>query len=255
MQLLQRAPDDVPLDEAALLIAAHANPQLDVGAELARLDSISRQVAGPDTGAVCYTLFHEIGLRGDRQNYDDPRNSYLDQVLSRGRGIPISLSVLLMEIGRRCGLRLEGVGMPGHFLVRDPQKPELLIDTFDQGRRLGRAACERLLQSITGTHTQLTQAMLAATDRRAILARMLANLDRSFEGRADTKALSWVCSLRLAIPDLPAADRLQLANRLGGVGRFDEAANLLDGLAGDPAAADLRLQLESNASILRARLN
>src|SRR5439155_10429895 len=143
--------------------------------------------------------------------YDDPRNSYIDQVLARRRGIPISLSVVLMEIGRRCGLPLEGVGMPGHFLVRDPAAPDLLIDAFDSGRRLDRSGCERLLQTVAGTRTELTQAMLAATGRRAILARLLANLDRSFERRSDTKALSWVGALRLRIPDLPAGDRLQLA--------------------------------------------
>ena len=255
MQLLRRPPDEVPLDEAALLIAAHANPVLDVNAELSRLDSIAGQVYSPNTPALCHTLFQEIGLRGAHDNYDEPRNSYIDQVLTLRRGIPISLSVLLMEIGRRCGLKLEGVGMPGHFLVRDPDSPEVLIDAFDQGRRLGLAECERLLQSVTGTPTQLTQAMLATTERRSILARMLANLDRAFERRADSRALSWVSTLRLGIPDLPAGDRLQLANRLGRVGRFDEAANLLDGLAGDPAAADLKSRLQSDATSLRARLN
>jgi regulator of sirC expression with transglutaminase-like and TPR domain len=255
MQLMQRPRGDVPLDEAALLIAAHANPALDEAAQLTRLDTIARRVASPDTRAVCRMLFQEIGLRGDRENYDDPRNSYIDQVLNRRRGIPISLSVLLMEIGRRCGLRLEGVGMPGHFLVRDPDMPELLIDAFDQGRRLGRAECERLLQTVTGTRTELTEAMLVTTERRAILARMLANLDRAFERRADTKALSWVSTLRLGLPDLPAGDRLQLANRLGSLGRFHEAADVLDGLAEDPAASEFRSRLQSDAAGLRARLN
>jgi regulator of sirC expression with transglutaminase-like and TPR domain len=195
-----------------------------------------------------------MGLRGD-DDYDDPRNSFLDQVLARRRGIPISLSVVLIEIGRRCGLRLQGVGMPGHFLVRDPAWPEVFIDAFHGGRRLDRSGCERLLQAVTGTRHQLTQEMLATTGPRAILARMLANLDRSFGRRGDGKALSWVCTLRMGIPELPAADRLQLANRLAGLGRFNDAAALLEYLADEQAAGDLQSRLRSDAAILRARLN
>ena len=257
-ELLRRPEDEVPLDEAALLIAAHANPALDVAAGLRHLDHIAGQVGKvrrSGTAAVCHVLFEEIGLRGDRENYDDPRNSYIDQVLDRRLGIPISLSVLLMEIGRRCGVRLDGVGLPGHFLVRDPAAPEMLIDAFDRGRPLDRDECERLLRGVTGTESELTQAMLAATGRRAILARMLANLDRSFERRADTRSLDWVCTLRLQIPDLPGGDRLQLASRLGRVGRFDDAAGVLEDLAGDQPAADISSRLQSEATGLRARLN
>jgi regulator of sirC expression with transglutaminase-like and TPR domain len=254
-ELLQRPGDDVPLDEAALLIAAHANPALDVAAGLRHLDSIAGQVRRSDTAAVCQVLFDDIGLRGDRENYDDPRNSYVDQVLARRLGIPISLSVLLIEIGRRCGVRLEGVGLPGHFLVRDPAAPEILIDAFDGGRRLDRDECEHLLRKVTGSQRELTQAMLATTGRRAILARMLANLDRSFERRGDTRSLDWVCTLRLHIPDLPGGDRLQLASRLGSLGRFDDAAGVLEDLAGDQPATDISSRLQSEATGLRARLN
>ena len=218
---MQRPEEVLPLDEAALLIAAHANPTLDVKSELGQLDIIAARVGEPDVEAVCRLLFEDLGLRGDHQDYDDPRNSYLDQVLARRRGIPISLSVVLMEIGSRCGLRLEGVGMPGHFLVRDPARPDRLIDPFNQGRHLDRLDCQRLLQSIAGGEARLTEAMLATTGRRAILARMLANLDRSFERRNDTRSLSWVSTLRAGIPGLTAADRHQISARLGSVGRFD----------------------------------
>ena len=81
---------------------------------------MAAQIGPADTGEVCRFVFETLGVRGDLQTYDDPRNSYLDQVLDRRLGIPISISVLLMEIGRRCGVPLEGVGMPGHFLLRDP---------------------------------------------------------------------------------------------------------------------------------------
>lgn len=252
---MQGPEDDLPLDEAALVIAAHANPSLDVAAQLQRLDDIAAGIAPADTLMVCRVLFGQLGLGGDRDNYDDPLNSYIDRVLDRRRGIPISLSVLLIEVGRRCGLSLEGVGMPGHFLVRDPASPQMLIDAFDGGRLLDRSGCERVLRAVSGARVELTPEMLAATGPRTILARMLANLDRSFERRADHRSLLWVSRLRLEIPDLPLGDRVQLAGRLGGLGRFDDAAGVLDTLADAQPGSDLTTRLRDEATSLRARLN
>lgn len=252
---MQGPETDLPLDEAALLIAAHANPALDVAAQLRRLDEVAAEVTQPETAAVCGVLFGRLGLHGDRDNYDDPRNSYLDHVLDRGLGIPISLSVVLIEVGRRCGLNLEGVGMPGHFLVRDAGAPEQLIDAFAGGRRLDRLACQRLLQNVTGTRTELVPGMLASTGRRAILARMLANLDRSFERRADRQSLVWVSNLRARIPDLPPEGRAHLARRLGSLGRFDDAAEVLDTLADAQPDSDTADRLRGQAASMRARLN
>jgi len=99
-----RPDPEIPLDEAAMLIAAHANPALDIEAQLTRLDETAAQVGRGDTEQVCRLVFENLGIRGDTATYDDPRNSYLDQVLDRRRGIPISISVLLIEIGRRCGV-------------------------------------------------------------------------------------------------------------------------------------------------------
>jgi len=245
----------VPLDEAALLISAHANPGLDVIAQLSRLDELAARVDGTDSQALCRVLFDNLGLRGDREHYDDPANSYLDQVLDRRRGIPISLSVLLIEIGRRRGIRLEAVGMPGHFLVRDPADPHLLIDAFDRGRRLSPTDCARLLQSVTGGAGHLTKDMLAATGPWAILARMLANLDGSFERRGDVASLKWVSDLRRTVPAAPPGDRRQLAARLAGLGRLDFAAEVLEQLAQAATSPQLRDRLLAEALTLRARLN
>jgi regulator of sirC expression with transglutaminase-like and TPR domain len=254
-ELMQCPEDSLPLDEAALIIAAHANPALDVAFQLHRLDQVAGEVREADTSAVCEVLFEHLGLRGDHQSYDDPRNSYIDQVLDRRRGIPISLSVMLIEVGRRCGLHLEGVGMPGHFLVRDTSAPHLLIDAFDGGQRLDRSGCQHLLRLATGTRSRLTSDMLATTGRRAILARMLANLDRSFARRADGRSLRWVSTLRLAIADLPPGDRLQLAERLASLGCFSDAARLLDDLADALPVSETTDRLQAEASALRARLN
>jgi regulator of sirC expression with transglutaminase-like and TPR domain len=247
--------DEVPLDEAALLISAHANPELSVATQLRRLDDLAMRVDRSDFSALRQVMFEQVGLRGDREHYDDPANSYIDQVLDRRRGIPISLSVLLVEVGRRCGVALEAVGMPGHFLVRDPRTPEYLIDAFDQGRCLDHADCERLLQASTGGAGRLTPDFLTASGPWAVLARMLANLDRSFERRGDTAALNWVSELRIPIPMAAIGDRRQLAGRLAALGRLDASAAVLEGAAGVAAGTEMGNQLLRKAATLRARLN
>jgi regulator of sirC expression with transglutaminase-like and TPR domain len=255
-ELLERRDSEVPLDEAALLIAAHANPALDVAAQLARLDDLAARVDETSTDGVCRLLFETLRLRGNHKHYNNPRNSFLDQVLDRRLGIPISLSVLLIEIGRRCGLALEGVGMPGHFLVRDIASPDLLIDAFAGGQRLDHAACQRLLQAIGGPNITLVPTMLAPAGRRATLARMLANLDHIYRGRADVRSLLWVTRLRVAIPELSVAERASLANGLADLGCYSEAADLLDDLAADSAFDDEIVdRLRTRSTAVRARLN
>lgn len=247
---------EVPLDEGALLIAAHGNPGLDVDAQLARLDELAATVAQADADGICAMLFGDLGLRGDDRTYDDPRNSYLDQVLDRRLGIPISLSVLLIEVGRRRGVPLEGVGMPGHFLVRDPTAPGLLIDAFGGGRRLDHQACEQLLRRTMRRPVLLEQTMLDTVTPRAILARMLANLHNSFTRRADRQGLVWVTRLRAATPGLPSGNRVELATDLAGFGLFDEAADLLDALADDHEIDEgVSAKLRARATGLRANLN
>lgn len=245
----------MPLDEAALCIAAAARPGLDVAGQLARLDDLAARIKQPDTSEVARVLFDEVGLRGDQDSYDDPDNSFLDRVLDRRRGIPISLSVIMIEVARRGGVTLEPVGMPGHFLVRDPAAPSELIDAFDGGRRLDRAACEVLLRRVTGATSGLTPAMLAPTGTRAVLARMLANLDRSYADREDRPSLGWVCDLRLALPGAPVGDRTQLAARLASLGRFDVAAGVLEAAARTVSAERVSQRLRQEAESLRARLN
>jgi regulator of sirC expression with transglutaminase-like and TPR domain len=255
VEIMKLPEGSVPLDEAALLISARANSGLDIAAQLGRLDDLATQVGDADVSAVCRLLFQQLGLRGERERYDDPANSYIDQVLDRRRGIPISLSVLLIEIGRRCGVRLEAVGMPGHFLVRDPAVPGELIDAFDEGRRLDHAGCQRRLRAAMGAAAQLTPDMLATTGPWETLARMLANLDRSFEHRGDFASLAWVSDLRTKIPKTALADRTQLAGRLAALGRFDAAADVLESTAIDASGSQARGQLLADASGLRARLN
>lgn len=253
--MVQRPEAEVPLDEAALLISAAAQPDLDVTGQLERLDGIAQRVTTGDLASLNRVLFEEVGLRGDRDGYYDPFNSYLDRVLDRGLGIPITLAVLQIEVGRRSGVVLEGVGMPGHFLVRDPARPTTLMDPFRSGRSMAVADCQRLLRETTGSPSRLTPEMLSTTGTHAVLARMLANLDRVFEMKQDRRALSWVCTLRLALPATAMGDRTQLAARLAGLGRLDTAASVLEQVAGEVGSERVRTRLLEQAEAFRARLN
>jgi regulator of sirC expression with transglutaminase-like and TPR domain len=254
--MVRRPEADIPLDEAALLIAATANPLVDVSGELGRIDDLAARVGPGDADGVCHMLFGTLGFDGDRQTYDDPRNSYLDQVMNRRRWILISLAVLLVEVGRRCGAALEGIGMPGHFLVRDADSPALLIDPFNGGRRIDWDACAELLRSVTGAKSTLVPAMLEPIGPRATLARMLTNLDRSFSRRADRPSLDWVTRLRIAIPGRPPGDRLDLARRAASLGWHDRAADLLDEVASRPGLSDEAVErLRRRSRRLRASLN
>lgn len=255
-EIVARPEAEVPLDEAALLISATADATVEVPVQLARLDQVAAQIGAADTGALCRFVFETLGVRGDRETYDDPRNSYLDQVLDRRLGIPISLSVLLMEIGRRCGVPLEGVGMPGHFLLRDPREPDLLIDAFSGGRRLDHAACAQLLSSVAGAEVPLQPRYLAPVGPRAILVRMLTNLDHSFRRRDNKEGVRWVTRLRVAVPGQSLTDRIALADTLATLGSLDDAAALLEELAGSPETpAEVARGLQVRARGLLAPYN
>jgi regulator of sirC expression with transglutaminase-like and TPR domain len=251
-ELVRRAPDDVPLDESALLIAAHAHPALDVAGPLAELDRLATGVRDDTADDVAATLFRDESFAGNTVDYGDPRNSYLDDVLARRLGIPITLSVVMIEVARRCGVRIYGVGMPGHFLVQPAGEPDVWFDPFHEGRRLDEAGCRELYEQIHDD-PPFTPAMLRAVDTRTILSRMLANLQRSFM-RRDPASLGWAVRLRLRIPGLIPGERRQLAALLGGVGHFLEAADELDAVAAELTGEDATT-VERDAVALRSRAN
>jgi len=139
-------------------------------------------------------------LRGNREDYYDPRNSYLNEVLDRGLGIPITLSVVYLEVAWRLRLPLEGVGMPGHFLVRHPPTG-LLRDPFNRGTLLDRDGAMALLSAIAGRPVADQPGLLPAADNRQILTRMLANLKQIFVLRGDNaRALAAVDRILLLNP-------------------------------------------------------
>jgi regulator of sirC expression with transglutaminase-like and TPR domain len=251
-ELVRRPPDEVPLDETALLVAKHAHPDLDLAVPLAELDRLAGDVAGASAADVAGALFGEGGLTGNTVDYGDPRNSYLDDVLARRLGIPISLSVVMIEVGRRCGVRIYGVGMPGHFLVQPAGEPDVWFDPFHGGRRLDEAGCRELYEAM-GLDAPFTIDLLRAVDTRSILRRMLANLQQTFT-RRDPASLAWAVRLELRIPGLLPGERRRLAGLLGGVGRFVEAAAELDAVAADLEGEDAE-QVKRNATALRSRAN
>lgn len=244
----------LPLDEAALLIAAHRRRDLDMAARIATIDEIARTCPGRDLESWRGHLFDDLGFSGNVVDYYDPDNSFLDQVLDRRVGLPISLAVLAMEVGRRIGLALAGVSMPGHFLlVALDSLPRVWIDPFTGGRLLDRGDCEELFRRVNGPEARFQEVYLDTIGPKAILARMLANLKSIYTQRGDVGALAWIFALRLSIPGVHPLERRELAQALGSSGRFVEAAEELEALA--EILPDRAPQLLTEALSLRARLN
>jgi len=250
-ELVQGPEDELPLDEAALLIAAHAQRDMDVDAELAALDGLALGITPRTLDRWRTHLFEDLGFSGNVKRYYDPANSFLNEVVRRRRGLPITLSVLGMEVGRRIGLHLEGVGMPGHFLLR--HGPEVYIDPFDGGRVLDRSACQARFREVNGAGTPFLPQYLEPVGPLAILGRILNNLKSVYTARGDVDALSWVFDLRLALPGASPLEARDWARVVGATGRFVEAAEQLEALA--DILPEHEEELLSEAFAFRARLN
>jgi regulator of sirC expression with transglutaminase-like and TPR domain len=184
-QIVAKPDEALDLAEAALLVACEEYPGLDVSrytSQLALWASHAReriQTATPEAvvAGLNELLFGEHGFCGNTHDYYDPRNSYLNEVLDRRTGVPITLSAVYMEVARRAGFSASGVGLPGHFLVRlDLRGQRLLIDPFHQGAILSEAQCQERLDRIYEGKLRLSTGMLASCGRKAMLARMLRNL-------------------------------------------------------------------------------
>lgn len=185
------------LAQAALVIARIEFPNLDPEPYLTKLDAlgasarqvIERQAPGGDTlcgiQAVNEHLFEELKFAGNRDKYEDPRNSCLNEVLDRRTGIPITLAVVYMEVARRAGLRMDGVNFPGHFLVRCPDVVNrsgagVIIDPFHGGALLSEHDCRLLLQRHVGHEVAFSRSLLAPATRLQVVVRMLLNLKRLY---------------------------------------------------------------------------
>lgn len=225
---------EINLALAALLIAAEEYPQLAPEPYLHRLDELAERARDrlwDETAPIVMVqevsrvLFEEEGFRGNRMEYYDPRNSFLNDVIDRRMGIPITLSILYLEVGWRLGIPLHGVNFPGHFLVRYAgEAVQLLVDAFQKGMVRFEDEAQDLLDHVYGGSVQMQPDFLRLADRRDILVRLLSNLKGNYLNRRDdTRALSAIERILLVRPD-SADDERDRGIVLTRLGRGREAA-------------------------------
>ena len=241
----------IPLDEAALLIAAEEYRDLDPRPTLEALDALAARVAA-DVGDLrpplrvlqsLRAVLRAEGFQGNEKEYYDPRNSFLNEVVTRRLGIPITLSILTSEAARRVGLERQGVGFPGHFLVRCPAQAglpgDVYVDAFNGWELLGAEECTARFRAVLHGRT-FDRSLLDPVDERHILTRLLHNLKRIYVERGDDVRTLWVVDRLLQVtPDdlSERRDRGLVSARLGGTAAA--ARDLEAYLAGSPRATDV----------------
>jgi regulator of sirC expression with transglutaminase-like and TPR domain len=229
-----RPEPDIDLARAALLVAKEEYPQLPVELYRARLDQLAEEVkdrladeSAPllVLGDLTDTLFRRRKLRGNRDAYYDPRNSFLNDVLDRGVGIPLTLAIVFLEVGWRLGLPVEGVNFPGHFLVRfKGDALDLIIDPFDAGKTRFEDQAQELLDKLYGGLVRLQPSFMRRASRRDILVRLLSNLKGVYVNVEDyPRALAAVDRILLVEPEAVAEVRAR-GLILAKAGRRVEAA-------------------------------
>lgn len=269
--LVQPPQDDACIDltTAALHIARTEYPRLDVPYYIDRLEALAQRVrermrsnptARETIALLNRVLFDEEGLRGNRDDYYDPRNSFLNDVLDRKLGIPITLAVVYMDVARRVGFPMAGTGMPGHFLLKhyDAMAGEIIVDAFNRGRIVGTVECQQRLDEIYSGQVQLQPEFLQAVTQREILTRMLNNLRQIYFTQRNFPKGLLVMDLLLAIPPQShellrerGLVRLNLEQYLGAARDFGA---YLQACPKAPDAADVRETLDMLRQLL-ARLN
>ena len=203
--------DDLDLTQMALLIALSEYPNLDLQLEQQSLDSLASGASHrlddekeplARANMLSEYLFDEVGFSANQEDYYDPRNSYLNEVLERRVGIPITLSLLYIEVGKRLEMDLEGVGMPGHFLVRVKSGPEdILVDPFHRGIIVSEQECASRLQQIVGDTVAWDKRYVAGVSDRELITRILRNLRAIYAAVNDHGRVSrveeWINALQV----------------------------------------------------------
>ena len=216
--LVARPDEAINLAQAALAIAEERYLDLDPARYLEQLDAMALEVSralGADAGshdrlvALNRYLFHEQGFHGNNAEYYDPRNSFLNDVLERRTGIPITLSTVYLEIGWRIGLPLEGVSFPGHFMVKcEVPGGAIMLDPYSGGGSVGVAELKKRLTLVYGravTEDEVLMLVMSCASRKEILARMLRNLKAIYLNQPDyASALAMVERLLMLHPDEPS---------------------------------------------------
>ncbi|HLJ14570.1 MAG TPA: transglutaminase-like domain-containing protein [Bryobacteraceae bacterium] len=210
---------DIDLDRAALEMAAIEFPSLDPEPSLATLEAIAAELRERLRGAAGGLervsiandfLFEHLGFRGNQADYYNPHNSCLNQVLERRSGIPITLSLVYIEVARRVGMPVQGIGLPGHFIVHyDDGRFAAFIDPFHGGRLLTSEDCEALVRERLGADAPVDPSMLAPAGKKQILVRMLYNLRAIYiRNQAFGQALE-VLNLLIVANPMSAQERKQ----------------------------------------------
>jgi len=260
-RLIAGSDASVDLAEASLLIAAGEYPGLDVPSYLERLDEMGREVGarmpqGSSAAIDCLNayLFGQEGFRGNVEDYYDPRNSFLNDVMDRRTGIPITLSMVYMEVARRAGLGVFGVGLPGHFLVGAPGAGgNVLVDPFHGGALLSEDDCQKRLDRVFEGRVRLERGMLAPCSRKGILTRMLRNLKAIYVKADDYTRAVRTIDLLLRLDPRSAEDLRDRGLLHAGYGCYGLAAVDLEAcLALAPTAPEAKA-LRARALEMRAR--
>lgn len=234
---VSRPEAELDMARAALLVAKEEYPQISVELYLARLDQMAEEVKDrlADETAPLVVLdelltmiYQRRGFQGNRKAYYDPRNSYLNDVLDRGLGMPLSLGMVVLEVGWRLKLPLEGVNFPGHFLVRyKGDAMDLLIDPFDRGRMRFEDQAQELLDQVYGGMVRVQEPFLRRASRRDMLFRLLLGLKSVYANVGDhVRALAAVERMLLIQPTSRGVNRAR-GLLLARMGRRDEAVEQL----------------------------
>jgi regulator of sirC expression with transglutaminase-like and TPR domain len=210
--------ENFALDRAALILASEEYSGLDISEYLRRLDTFAARaeaLVGVDRSPINYiesiseVLYVQEGLRGNSEDYYDPRNSYLNQVLDRRLGIPVSLSVIFMEVAKRINFTVQGVGFPGHFLAKHVANGrDIIFDPFNMGKILTMNECQELLDKIHNGKVAMNPSLLQPMEKRSIITRMLYNLKGIYMQKDQyTQALAAIEKILMLNPGIPSEIR------------------------------------------------
>src|SRR5437867_2527520 len=264
VRLVQQPEPSIDLARAALVVAAECDPNVDVDGQMHQIDTWATELRGRlDPGwnnlqklaRLRAFVFEELGFRGDRMDYYSPSNSLLHQVLRRRLGIPLTLGIVMLELGWRIGIPFEGVGFPGHFLVLLAGEPrDLLLDPYRRGMSVHEEDCRKMLLDTTGGKMAVNDRLIASVGKRQMIARLLTNL-KGASLRAGQDALALAAVDRLLVLDPHDTDEMRDRGLL--LYRLNQWAKALDCLRAyleaSPSAPD-RPAIERHAAVLRQLL-
>jgi regulator of sirC expression with transglutaminase-like and TPR domain len=263
-ELLQQPDAAISVCEASLVIAQESYPRIDVNAYLSQLDQWSDHIRSRvGRSANAEVLIEEInrllydveGFHGESDDYYDPRNALLNEVLDRHAGLPLTLSIVYLDLARRLGLPTSGVSLPGRFLVKvSGIFGEILIDPYDEGRVLSTIECQRIMDQVYGGGVRLREQHLRSISNRDILVRLLAHLKSAFLNQHDLESAIKTIDRLLIIDERDAEElraRAALALQLH---RYDEAIEHLERYLAFASSADDTRQVKEQLYYLRAWL-